>query len=246
MSKQFIQVSNDFDDPKFHGLSSNALLLYGRFYSLADLKKETPAYASNKYLSEKTGWSERTVSRVVDELKDWNLITTNYVKHGLTKTTRYVMPLSLEGASNPKQLTNITQAVDTNVVAVDINVEAVDKNCSKQLSPVSTIIDKEINNTINKIIVTTFDVDKDLLFDIKQYWRRGLLNEELLATLSSVEQNKLHDLIKERVRESVKAPINIVIESKLWKGNAYNKWIKNNKPKPIVTPYEDMLGEARL
>ena len=83
-------------------------LLYGRFYSLADLKKETPAYASNKYLSEKTGWSERTISRVVDELKDWNLITTNYVKHGLTKTTRYVMPLSLEGASNPKQLTNIT------------------------------------------------------------------------------------------------------------------------------------------
>ena len=152
MNKQFIQVSNDFDDPKFHGLSSNALLLYGRFYSLADLKKETPAYASNKYLSEKTGWSERTISRVVDELKDWNLITTNYVKHGLTKTTRYVMPLSLEGASNPKQLTNITQAVDTNVVAVDINVEAVDKNCSKQLSPVSTIIDKEINNTINKII----------------------------------------------------------------------------------------------
>ena len=40
MSKQFIQVSNDFDDPKFHGLSSNALLLYGRFYSLAGLKEQ--------------------------------------------------------------------------------------------------------------------------------------------------------------------------------------------------------------
>ena len=250
MNKQFIQVSNDFDDPKFHGLSSNALLLYGRFYSLADLKKETPAYASNKYLSEKTGWSERTISRVVDELKDWNLITTNYVKHGLTKTTRYVMPLSLEGASNPKQLTNITQAVDTNVVAVDINVEAVDKNCSKQLSPVSTIIDKEINNTINKIIdkviATPFIVNEDLLDRINFDWRRGSIEEESLNTLSPVEQKKLFNWLKENIQSKPKPSINTVIEMKLWKGNAYNKWKQDNKPKPIVTPYENMIGEARL
>ena len=246
MGKQFIQVSNDFDDPKFHGLSSNALLLYGRFYSLADLKKKTPAYASNKYLSEKTGWSERTVSRVVDELEDWNLITTNCVKHGLTKTTRYVMPLSLEGASNPKQLTSSAKAVDTNVVAVDINVEAVDKNCSKQLTPVSTIIDNKINNTINNIIVTTFDVDEDLLDRINFDWKGYSIKEESINTLSPVEQKKLFNWLEENLHSKPKPSIKTVIESKLWKGNAYNKWIKNNKPKPIVTPYEDMMGEARL
>jgi len=244
--KQFLQVSNGFDDPRFHPLSDKSLLLYGRFYSLTDFKNGKPAFASNEYIMKATGWSERTVTRHREELENWNLITVSYKKHGLTKTTRYVMPLPLEGASNPKQLTPVSTEEQTNTVAaVDINVEAVDTSVrssrhpvQKQWTPESTIIDNTINNKIDniidKVIATLFDVDEDLLFDIKSYWRKGTIDEESLNTLSPVEQNKLHDLIKERFKDKHKPPINIVIESKLWKGNAYNKWIEENNQNHLL------------
>ena len=241
--KQFLQVSNGFDDPRFHPLSDKSLLLYGRFYSLTDFKNGKPAFASNEYIMKATGWSERTVTRHREELENWNLITVSYKKHGLTKTTRYVMPLPLEGASNPKQLTPVSTEEQTNTVAaVDINVEAVDTSVrssrhpvQKQWTPESTIIDNTINNKIDniidKVIVTSF-VDNDVKektnkVNMSREQENKFLDlvlacsyttrsgwRELLSELTKEELKQVENFMKENRKDTLKESLNELLQNK--------------------------------
>ena len=145
MSKQFYRIPFAFDDAKFHKLSDGAKLLYGRLVSLGEgeLSKKAggSSFASNKTLSELTGKTERTIGRYVEELKEWNLISTSYVKKELTKTTRYIKALPVKDAC--KQPTDLSTEEWTDLsAAVDTSVSSSRQKCQKQWTPESTIIKK--------------------------------------------------------------------------------------------------------
>jgi hypothetical protein len=144
-----------FDDAKFKGLSDGAKLIYSRIYSLSHAEHSKKlggsVVASDKYFAEKCHWSTSKVYRVLNELKEWNLISTNVLKHSLTRTTRYINLLPFNEAKQPSPV-NSAKAEDHSPVkeAPFISVESTIHQCREDHSPVISIIDKELKKTIKK------------------------------------------------------------------------------------------------
>ena len=242
---------NAFDDVRFKGLSDSAKLLYSRIYTLShgDHSKKLggSVTASDKWFAEKCHCSTSSIYKRLNELKEWNLISTKVFKHTLTRTTRYITVLDIKSAEHHSPVNcDIAEDHSSKIEAPFIPDVSTIHTGREHHSSMNSIIDKEIHNTTDKVVdkVTLFDVDEDLLDRINLEWRRGSIKEESLNTLSPVEQKELFNWLEENISSKHKPLINTVVEMKLWKGNAYNKWIEENKPKPLVTPYEAMLGEA--
>lgn len=243
MSKQFYRIPFAFDDAKFHKLSDGAKLLYGRLVSLGEgqLSKKAggSSFASNKTLSELTGKTERTIGRYVEELKEWNLISTSYVKKELTKTTRYIKTLPVKDAC--KQPTELSTEEWTDLsVAVDTSVSSSRQNCQKQWTPESTIIKKDNTKNNKKVnipkepLLVDNEVKKINFLDMKKndkefnlFFRKHILQDgwkanqgwkELLCTLTKDEVNQMETYLEaNRLQDRDYRPtIDEVIQGRLY------------------------------
>ena len=95
---------NAFDDVRFKGLSDSAKLLYSRIYTLShgdhSQKLGGSVTASDKWFAEKCHCSTSSIYKRLNELKEWNLISTKVFKHTLTRTTRYITVLDIKSAEH--------------------------------------------------------------------------------------------------------------------------------------------------
>jgi len=238
----YFQISHAFDDAKFKGLSDGAKLLYGRIYNLSmgdhSQKMGGSVTASNEYFIEKCHWSRSKVCRLIDELKRWNLISCNYVKEGLTKTTRFITILPIQNAEHysPVNHPNTEHYSPVNR-ALLTSEQSTTQKCSEHYSDLSTIINKEIKNKINKgntqeepLLVDNevkdkkekLDMNKDELmkwtfkYIIGYQWGTKEGYKDLLCNLHKEELAQLESYLEKNRLEKFKDPINTVIEKRLF------------------------------
>ena len=74
-------------------LSSTSKILYGQILSLSN--KVGKCWAHNKTLAEMIGVNERTISRCLKELKDFELVKVDTCRQGVEVVQRDIFPLIL-------------------------------------------------------------------------------------------------------------------------------------------------------
>jgi len=240
----YFQITEAFDDAKFKGLSDGAKLLYGRIFNLSmgehSKKLGGSVTASNKWFADKNHWGVGKVGRKIDELKRWNLISTNYVKKEVTRTTRFITILPIADVMQPSLMnSDITEDLSIVTEAPLISAPSTTQNCTEDHSELSTIINKKTNKIKNKGNKPSLMNSEWITDWITNGWiSRTTGFEELLYNLTNEEVTQLEKLIKDNVQQQNKPHINIVIEKELYKGNAYKEY------KPVQPELKNWLERA--
>ena len=127
-------------------LPPNAKLLYGKIHGLA--RKEGYCWATNKYLGEKFGLHEGSISRLISKLKERNHIRI-YQKKTMNGYQRQIYLTELPGTKSSKTKNNALRSNEN----VNAPLQKGEGGINNPVKPYQQ--EREQNNTINKEINNT-------------------------------------------------------------------------------------------